>query len=108
MAAIPITSPAPDSVLDQIGVKFNIQGENGVPLLISRGATWLLTAATFTLFLCIIWSGFQWLTSGSEKAAIQTARTRLTNCLVGLSIISLAWAVILIIQYFFGIELFTV
>ncbi len=106
--AIQIATPPPDSVLPSIGAQYHIQGQNGIPLLLSRAATVALLIASLTLFLCILLSGFQWLTSGSEKAALQGARTRMTNCLIGLSIMALAWAVIIAIQFFFGIELFVV
>lgn len=111
MAEIPITSPKDDPVLDEIGGwQFHIfadpEGGGGIPLLISRAATWALIAAGVFLFLCVLISGIQMMSSNVSKVGMQAARQRLTNCLIGLSIIALAWAVVLVVETFFGLDLF--
>lgn len=66
----------------------------------------IIIIASIIFFICILFSGFQWLTAGGDANDIATAKGRLSNCLVGLAITMLAWAVMLIIQYFFGVSVF--
>lgn len=103
---IPITDPPPDPVLDQIGVKYNIFGEQGVPILVSRAANWALAISLLAMFLCVLLSAYQVMTASADRAGLESARKRLTNCLIGLSIIVMAWALILVVQAFFGFEIF--
>ena len=66
--------------------------------------TLLFIIAAILVFIYLIWGGLQWLTSGGDSASTQKARDRITAALVGLAIIALAYALIQLIQYFFGID----
>jgi len=44
--------------------------------------------------------------SGGDKTNTQAARDRITMALVGLGIVAAAWALMKIIGYFFGIDVF--
>jgi len=68
-------------------------------------ANLLLILAGLTMFVCIAWSGIQWLTSG-DPTNTQVARDRLSNCILGISIVSIAFAIQIVIQTFFGINIF--
>jgi len=74
--------------------------------LILGATNLLLIIAGISLFICIIYSGLQYQFAGSDKSNLENAKSRLTNCIIGLSIVLLAYALILIIQYFFGVTLF--
>ena len=63
-----------------------------------------ILVAALLVFLYLIWGGIQWITSGGDKAKTQEARDRITAALVGLAVVAAAWAIMLIIQYFFGIS----
>jgi len=63
-----------------------------------------LLIAALLVFLYLIWGGIQWIMSGGDKSKTQEARDRITAALVGLAVVAAAWAVMLIIQYFFGIS----
>jgi len=49
--------------------------------------------------------GFQYLTSGGDKTKTEEARSRITNALIGLVIVTASWAVWKIVVYFFGIDI---
>lgn len=55
-------------------------------------------------FINLLLGGFDWITSGGDKTKLQSARDRLTNSLVGLIIVSAAWAIMMIVGNFIGIE----
>lgn len=59
--------------------------------------------ALILTFVFLIWGGLQWITSGGDKAKYEEARNRITAALVGLAIIVLAWLIIKLVAYFFGL-----
>lgn len=44
----------------------------------------------------------QWITSGGDKGALESARSKITNALIGIIILFALFAVISLISYFFG------
>ena len=71
-----------------------IQGAIGTAFLI----------AGILVFAYLVWGGIQWITAGGDKANIEAARGRIANALVGLAIIAAAWAVIQLVEFFFGVD----
>jgi hypothetical protein len=60
--------------------------------------------ASILLFLYIIVSGFQYVTSSGDKGKTEEAQRRITSGIIGLSMLVVAWAIFKIIIYFFGLE----
>ena len=82
---------------------FNIV-DLGVFISKTMGAA--LIIAALLVFIYLVWGGIQWITSGGDKGKTEEARNRITAALVGLAIVAAAWAVIQLIAYFFGIDVF--
>jgi hypothetical protein len=59
--------------------------------------------AVILTFVFLLWGGIQWITSGGDKAKYEEARNRITAALIGLAIVALAWLVIKLVTYFFGL-----
>ncbi|KKU89222.1 MAG: hypothetical protein UY18_C0002G0035 [Microgenomates group bacterium GW2011_GWF2_47_9] len=91
---------APDFSIDK---PENVQITN-IGTLIKGAVQGALLIAALLVFAYLIWGGIQWITSGGDKGKTQEARDRITAALVGLAVVAAAWAVMLIIQYFFGIS----
>lgn len=71
-----------------------------------KGATQgALLVSALLVFAFLIMGGIQWISSGGDKTKTQEARDRITAALVGLAVVASAWAIMLIIQYFFGISI---
>jgi hypothetical protein len=66
----------------------------------------LLIVAGVITFACIVWSGVQWINAGGDKGAVQMARERLTQCVIGLVIVVTALALMNILRYFLGADTF--
>jgi hypothetical protein len=66
----------------------------------------LFAIAAVLLFLYLIWGGIQYVTSGGQKDQITAAHSRITAALIGLSIIASGYAVMLLVNYFFGLDIF--
>lgn len=92
---------APDLVIDK---PENVQITN-VGTLVKGAIQGALLIAALLVFVYLIMGGIQWITSGGDKQKTQEARDRITAALVGLGVVAAAWAVMLIIQYFFGISI---
>jgi len=54
-------------------------------------------------FLYLVWGGIEWIASGGDKAAMESARNRITAAFVGLTIVLVAWAIMKMLETFFGI-----
>jgi len=64
----------------------------------------LIVAAVIFFFMLVI-GGIKWITSGGDKANTEGARNQITAALVGLVIVFAAWAIIQLVQTFFGIDI---
>lgn len=65
----------------------------------------MIIAAILT-FAFLVWGGIQWILSGGDKTQTQAARDRITMALVGLGIVAAAWALMKVIGFFFGVDVF--
>ena len=64
----------------------------------------ILVIAVFAAFIYLVWGGIQWITSGGDKSATESARNRIQNAILGLFIVFAAWAVMKIVSSFLGFE----
>jgi len=67
------------------------------------GAVLIIAALAF--FFMLILGGIKWITSGGDKGKIESARSQITAALIGLVIVFAAWAILNIIENFFGVNL---
>ncbi|GAG75625.1 unnamed protein product [marine sediment metagenome] len=59
--------------------------------------------AVILTFLFLLWGGIQWIASGGDKTKYEEARNRITAALIGLAIVALAWLIMKVVTYFFGL-----
>jgi len=71
--------------------------------LISGAIGMALVAAALAAFMYLIMGGIQWITSGGDKAGTENARNKITAAFIGLAIVFTAWAIMKLIETFFGI-----
>ena len=64
-------------------------------------------AAVIFLFMMIT-GGIQWISSGGDKQGLEAARGKISNALIGLVILFATFAIIRLIQTFFGIHILTI
>lgn len=65
----------------------------------------ILVLAGLAFFFILVIGGIKWILSGGDKAHTEGARNQITAALVGLVIVFSAWAIIGLINTFFGINL---
>ena len=66
----------------------------------------IVVIAAIVFFFILVWGGIQWIVSGGDKAQTEAARNRITSALVGLVIVFAAWAILQLINVFFGVNIF--
>ncbi len=60
--------------------------------LFSGAVAFLLLIAFLLAFFYLILGGISWLTSGGDKAAVETARNKIIAAIIGLIIVAATWA----------------
>ncbi|OGM15800.1 hypothetical protein A2V56_01030 [Candidatus Woesebacteria bacterium RBG_19FT_COMBO_42_9] len=96
-----ITNPALGNNLQNLtGAEFF---EKFVPMLISLVLIIGVVIFTFVLVLGAI----SWISSGGDKAQVESARGKVTTAIIGLVLLFSAWAIINLIELFFGINILT-
>lgn len=66
----------------------------------------ILVIAALAFFFILVIGGIRWIASGGDKAQTEAARNQITAALVGLVIVFAAWAIIQLINTFFGVNIF--
>lgn len=66
----------------------------------------ILVIASLVFFIILVVGGIRWIASGGDKAQTEGARNQITAALVGLVIVFAAWAIVQLINTFFGINIF--
>jgi len=64
----------------------------------------LIVGAVIFLFMLLL-GAIQWISSGGDKANVEAARSRLTTALIGLVLLFAVFAVIKVIDTFFGTDI---
>ena len=60
---------------------------------------------TVIFVFTFITGAIQWITSGGDKTALEGARGRISNALIGLVILFASYAIIKLIEAFFGVNI---
>lgn len=89
-----------------ITIKEPAAGIKDLGKLLSSGVQVAMIVAAILTFAFLVWGGIQWILSGGDKTQTQAARDRITMALVGLGIVAAAWALMKVVGYFFGIDVF--
>lgn len=76
------------------------------PLLVVKGIIQFILVIAFVLaFLLLLIGGVRWITSGGDEKGVASARNTITAALIGLVIVLLAYAIIRLVELFFGVNI---
>lgn len=89
---VTVVSPTPAAILSNVLGKL-------VTLSLGVAGVWF--------FFNLIRGGYEWISAGGDKESVQKARGRITNAVVGLVITFSLFAIINVLEYFFGFSLLT-
>lgn len=65
-----------------------------VPTIISYIISAVLSLVGALFFVMFLWGGFTWLTAGGDGKRVENARKALTNAVIGLLIVALAYVIV--------------
>ena len=73
--------------------------------VVSAAIQIVLVVAAIIFFFMLVLGGLKWITSGGDKGKTEGARSQITAALVGLVIVFAAWAIVQLIEAFFGVSI---
>ena len=73
--------------------------------LVSNVVSTALILGVIIFFVFLVMGGIEWALSAGDKAKVESAQKRITNALIGLTIIAASWAIFTLVLNFFGISL---
>ncbi len=85
--------------------RFNYLGKLLPSWYLFTGINLLLGGAGVVSFVFLLWGGIQWITAGGDKDAIEKARKRIINALIGLAIVFSVYVVFYGIRVLFNVNL---
>jgi hypothetical protein len=68
----------------------------------------VLLGGSLIFFFVFLMGAIQWITSGGDKQALEGARAKITNGIIGVVLLFIAFAVIGLIETFFKINILTI
>ena len=74
-----------------------------LPKLLTLG---LIIGVLFFFFI-IVMGAIQWISSGGDKNALEEAKHKITNAIIGIVILFSVFAILKIIENFFGVSILT-
>lgn len=95
-----ITNPVLPSTIGQ-----NPDSVGYLQKLLPTAVTLLLIIGALFFFFNLIMGAIQWISSGGDKEGVAKARGRITSALVGLVILFAVFAIIQLIENFFGVNI---
>src|SRR3989344_49967 len=78
-----------------------------IPNIITAAIRLLIVAAFTIAFIFLIFGGIKWITAGGDKNGVESARNMVTAALVGLVIVLASFAIIRLVESFFGLRIIT-
>lgn len=78
--------------------------QDDLGVFISKTVETALLVASVLVLAYLIWGGLDWIMSSGDKTKYESARNKITAALIGLAIVAAAWAIWLLVNYFFGID----
>lgn len=68
----------------------------------------LFIFGALAFFFMLLWGAITWILSGGDKAHVENARGRITNALVGFVLMIATFAIVRLIEAFFGIDILSI
>jgi hypothetical protein len=81
------------------------EGPTDVGAYISQIAGVALIVAAMAAFSYLVFAGITWIISSGDPKKLESARHRVTNAITGLAIVAVSWALFLLLDYFFGLDI---
>ncbi|MDP3724549.1 MAG: pilin [bacterium] len=81
------------------------RGPGGISNLLNNVVSLIFIIAGILVFFFLLFGGIKWIVSGGDAKKTEEARNMITAAIVGLAIVALAWAIVKVLEQFFGLPL---
>ncbi len=78
---------------------------NNIVKVIQNAIKFILLVAFILAFIFLIIGGIRWITAGGDEKAVSGARGMITAALIGLVIVLVSYALIILVETFFGVKI---
>lgn len=85
--------------------RYDFLGDITPSFFVTTAINLLLGFAGVGAFIFLLWGGVQWITAGSDKDAVEKARKKIINALIGLAVVFSAYAILFILRVLFNVDL---
>ena len=85
----------------------DIEGINNIVKVIRGAIQFILVVAFVLAFIFLIIGGIRWITAGGDEKGVAGARGMITAALIGLVIVLVSYAIIRLVEIFFGFNIIT-
>lgn len=99
---IPFEFPWESMMPEELENKFPIE-ETTLGKILTQFLPYVFTGAGIALFIYLLLGGFQFLTSGGEPKAVEGARNKITNAIIGFVIIFTAFLLTKVLERVLGL-----
>lgn len=104
MLALPVAAFA---VTSETLVPAKLAGTNNIVVIIRSIIRFILLVAFVLAFIMLLIGGIRWITAGGDEKGVAAARNMITAALIGLVIVLIAYALIRLVEIFFGVNIIT-
>ncbi len=80
-------------------------GGDWLPNAISAFVTLGLTVGFIAMIIYFVYGGIMWITAGGDAKRTEAAGKQITNAILGMIVAAIAWAVITVLDQFFGLDI---
>lgn len=88
-------------------VPSNIRPISNIVSVVRAIIQFILVIAFVLAFVMLLIGGIRWITAGGDEKAVGSARNMITAALIGLVVVLVAYALIKLVETFFGVNIIT-
>lgn len=76
-----------------------------IGMVIPRLVGFIFVVGSISFLFMLLWGAVSWILSGGDKAHVESAKGRITNAVVGFILLIGSFAIVKLIETFFGIDI---
>lgn len=92
---------------DLVPNQLNTVAAGGIVPIVRAVIQFILVVAFVLAFIMLLIGGIRWITAGGDEKAVGSARNMITAALIGLVVVLVAFALIKLVESFFGVNIIT-
>ncbi len=86
----------------------SLTGQDFISQFVPKAIGLLFVFGALAFFFMFIWGAITWILSGGDKAHVETAKSRITNAIIGFILMISVFAVVAIIEKVFHIDILSI